>query len=60
MPRPTRLYGIAAAPWRAPELIRDPAGRTGISLRQHPQTLSQEAGPRDAMGVAGGRREWLG
>jgi len=27
---------LTAAPWRGPELIRDPAGRSGISLRQHP------------------------
>ena len=37
---------LTAAPWRGPELIRDPAGRSGISLRQHPAAPLQEAGPR--------------
>jgi hypothetical protein len=53
IPRPTRLYGIAAARWRGPELIGDPAGRSGISLRQHPADPFARGGTERFYGAGG-------
>jgi hypothetical protein len=49
---------LTAAPWRGPELIRDPAGRSGISLRQHPARTATRFGSAPTSGFvpAVGRR----